>query len=302
MEGSKEQLNKLLADNKMGAVEMTLGVSGLLAEISREVDDGGELKRICMEVIKNGPIMAPLVNLVNGALFAIEENTPLTEYCPMFSHRLRENIRMTAVHGSAVIRDEMIIITYSNSSTVLETFGISVENGKSFEVIISDAGPVREGIMMAERISDLDIPVVLVPDGALFQEMEDADLVMVGADSITTHGLINKIETRGLAAQARLLGKEMMALATSEKVLPSGIDIFHKVLREPSEVYAGDINLEVRNYYFDRTPLHLISRVVTEKGPLTPFDIMTASGKKRTHALIFREIKIMHIHNTISGV
>ncbi|MGA1847809.1 MAG: translation initiation factor eIF-2B [Thermoplasmatota archaeon] len=283
MEGSREKLFDLLRDNRIGAVEMTLGVSVLLGEISKEVDDEGELKRICMEVIKKGPIMAPLVDLVSGALFSIEEGKPLMDQCLSFSRRLEGDLRRTAAQGSQKIRDGMKVLTYSNSSTILETFGNAVERGKGFEVIISDAGPVREGVLMAERISEMGIRVTLVPDGALFQEMEDADIIMVGADSITTHGLINKIGTRGLAAHARLLGKELVSVASSHKVLPSGIDIFRKELRDPSEVYTGSHSLEVKNYYFDRTPLHLVSRIVTESGALSPFDIMTISRQKRIH-------------------
>jgi translation initiation factor 2B subunit (eIF-2B alpha/beta/delta family) len=273
---------------------MTMGVSSLLGEVSKEVENKSKLERICMEVIKKGPIMAPLVNLVNGALLAIEEGKPLADHCLSYSRGLEDNLKKTARHGASMIRDRMKVLTYSNSSTILETLGEAAKEGREFEVMISDAGPIGEGIMMAESISDLGVQVVLVPDGSLFQEMEDIDIVMVGADSITTTGLINKIGTRGLAAQARLLGKEMVSLASSEKVLPPGIDIFVKKPRDPSEVYKGTRSLKVRNYYFDRTPLHLLSKILTEKGPLSPFEIMTASREKRIHGSIseyFRKIK-----------
>jgi translation initiation factor 2B subunit (eIF-2B alpha/beta/delta family) len=282
-EGLQRKLELLLADNKIGAVEMAKGVSVILGEISGRNGDPGGFADLCIGIVKNGPVMAPLVNLVNGALLSLERGRSVPEFCSVFVKNLEENLRRTASMGASLLQDGMRIMTYSNSSTIIETLRAAKDKGRDFEVVLSDAGPVGEGILMAEKVSEMGIQVVLVPDGALFQEMEETDMVMTGADAITLSGLINKIGTRGIASQARLLGKDLVVIATSEKLLPSGVDFYRKELRDPSELYTGDSPLLVKNYYFDLTPMHLLSKVVTENGIENPFDIIFAIKKTGLH-------------------
>jgi len=161
-----------------------------------------------------------------------------------------------------------------------------VDDGKDFEVILSEARPVREGILMARILKDLGLSVTVVADSALFQEMENINMVMVGADSLSSQYLINKIGTRGLAAQARLLGKDMIAIAGSEKIIPSGIDNYRKDFRPPNEIVTDREGFNVVNYYFDQTPLHLITKIVTEKGLVGPFEIIQAAKEKMVHSSV----------------
>jgi len=169
---------------------------------------------------------------------------------------------------------------------MIETLKRAFDEGKDFEVILSEARPVREGILMANILKDLGISTILVADSALFQEMEDVNIVMVGADSLSPQYLINKIGTRGLAAQARLVGKDMIAIAGSEKIIPPGIDNYRKDRKPPSEIVTQFEGLKVVNYYFDQTPLNLITKIVTEKGTMGPFEIVQEAKDKTLHPRI----------------
>jgi len=280
---SVERIGK---DNETGAVELTLNAARLLERAGSTIKDKKEMTGLLELLLAQKPAMAPLVNLVNSALIGLEEGSPLAEVCSKFTMDLANSSRIVSNKASVLIKDGYRIMTYSNSSTVIETFRKAVSEGKKFEVVISEARPVREGILMAESMKEMGIPVKLVADSALFQEMEGINMVMVGADALSHKYLVNKIGTRGLAAQARLLGKDLVAIAGSEKVLPAGIDNYTKVLRPPDEIAEPVEGIEIVNYYFDQTPLHLVSRIVTEKGSMGPYEIIREAKEKKVHPVV----------------
>jgi translation initiation factor 2B subunit (eIF-2B alpha/beta/delta family) len=273
-------------DKEKGAAELTSEAVSLLHEAGRSIKDASILKELCTTLLKQKPSMAPMINLINGALLEIDGGGSLEEYSSMFSTKFKESKEKVTSNGAELIENGYRVMTYSNSSTIIETFKKAVSSGKKFEVIISEARPVREGVLMARAVRDLGLSVTLVADSALFQEMEGVNLVMVGADSLSPQYLINKIGTRGLASQARLLGKDMIAVASSEKVLPSDIDNYRKEYRPPNEIVSDREGINVVNYYFDQTPLHLISKIVTEKGPMGPFEIIQVAKTKKVHPIV----------------
>jgi len=280
---SVERIGK---DNETGAVELTLNAARILERAGSIIKEKSELTRLLELLLAQKPAMAPMVNLVNSALIGLDEGVPLQEVCQKFTMDIGSSSRIVSNKASSLIKNGFRIMTYSNSSTVIETFRKAVSEGKRFEVVISEARPVREGILMAESLRNMGVPVKLVADSALFQEMEGINMVMVGADALSHKYLVNKIGTRGLAAQARLLGKDLVAIAGSEKVLPSGIDNYMKVLRPPDEIAEPVEGIEIVNYYFDQTPLHLVSRIVTEKGPMGPFEIIREAKEKKVHPIV----------------
>ncbi|MBN1539301.1 MAG: hypothetical protein JW939_04085, partial [Candidatus Thermoplasmatota archaeon] len=81
-------------------------------------------------------------------------------------------------------------------------------------------------------------------------------------------------------------GKDMIAVAGSNKVLPAGIDNYRKVMRPTDEIMEPLDGIRIMNYYFDQTPLHLVSRIVTEKGPMGPHEIIREANEKKVHPLV----------------
>ena len=106
----------------------------------------------------------------------------------------------------------------------------------------------------------------LVADGGLFQRLEDVDLVLIGADSISSSGLVNKAGTKGLVITGREMGKPVYSLCGTQKFIPSEYCVHYYARRDPSELYEGTAPLNVNNFYFDRTALKYLSGVITEEG------------------------------------
>jgi translation initiation factor 2B subunit (eIF-2B alpha/beta/delta family) len=267
-----ERVKEIERDQERGALELTLDAVMILHAAGISISDRNIHQELCMDLLKIKPNMAPMINLVNGALLALDNDGSLERFCSDFATHISDNKEKVARNGAELIENGFRVMTYSNSSTIIETLKRAVDDGKEFDVVLSEARPVREGILMARTLKNLGIPITMVADSALFQEMEDVNIVMVGADSLSSQYLINKIGTRGLAAQSRLVGKEMIAIAGSR--------------RPPEQIATGDEGFKVVNYYFDQTPLHLITKIVTEKGTVGPFEIIRQAKELTLHPVV----------------
>jgi ribose 1,5-bisphosphate isomerase len=86
------------------------------------------------------------------------------------------------------------------------------QSGKKFEIICTETRPVFQGRFTAREMLDLGVKTTMIVDSASRFLMNDADLVIVGADAITSEGnVINKI------------GTSMIALAAYEHDSPCGV-------------------------------------------------------------------------------
>jgi methylthioribose-1-phosphate isomerase len=124
-----------------------------------------------------------------------------------------------------------------------------------------------EGVRLARALAREGVPVTLSSDAALMGQLEDVDLVVVGADAFVPGGFANKVGTSALARLARLAGRSFIVLADTEKILPLALAPFFRLpTRAGREIARAAPGLTVENPYFDCTPYRLVSGVVTEKG------------------------------------
>ncbi len=185
--------------------------------------------------------------------------------------------------GANRLRDGDVIMTHCHSTDALATVEHAVADGKDLEAIVKETRPRKQGLITAERLREMDVPVTLIVDNAAHRYLNDVDHVLVGADSIAADGsVVNKIGTSGLAVSARDRGTPIVVAAQTLKLHP-GTLTGHTVeieTREESEVIdperrseLGDI--DVRNPAFDVTPPRHIDAIVTERGQFPPESIVT---------------------------
>jgi translation initiation factor eIF-2B subunit delta len=137
-------------------------------------------------------------------------------------------------------------------------------------VIVSESRPGGEGVALAAALATAGAQVTLAVDGACAALMDDVAFVLVGADSVRSDGsVVNKIGTHTLALVARAAATPVYALAESLKITAASYPLSVEVMA-PDELLAEPIvGVTPRNLYFDVTPAHLISGIITELGPLT---------------------------------
>jgi ribose 1,5-bisphosphate isomerase len=108
--------------------------------------------------------------------------------------------------------------------------------------------------------------------------MGDVDLVVVGADSITSEGnVVNKIGTSGIAVLANEARKPFYVVSELLKFDPETLNGAYEGIeqRNPSEVWSeAPEKLSVRNPAFDVTPSRYIHGLICEEGVIAPQSIV----------------------------
>ena len=235
-----------------------------------------ELLTTGWDLIRKRPACAPLVNLVSNVLWKVEQaETPreLRSAVALAANDFKRQLRQHAIHVAesllTLIEDESTIVTLSYSTTVQYALSHAQRAGRHFNVICAESRPICEGHQTAEILAGLGIPVTLVVDMAAIAAIPTAQLVLVGADTLTHRGLVNKIGTQVMASIARASGVPFYTLCGSAKFLPATFDIPLHPDWDPAEVWDSvQPNLSVLNPANDTTPLELLTGIATERGIL----------------------------------
>ncbi|MFC7068394.1 ribose 1,5-bisphosphate isomerase [Halobaculum lipolyticum] len=200
-----------------------------------------------------------------------------------FTDRLDRAQRDLGRVGANRLRDGDTVMTHCHSTDALACVEAAVEQGKSISAIVKETRPRNQGHITAAELRELGVDVTLVVDSAARRYLDEADHVVVGADSIAADGgVVNKIGTSGLAVNARERGVPIMVAAQTIKLHPDTLT-GHTVeieMRDETEVIAdadrADIGeITVENPAFDVTPPRYVDAIVTESGQFPPESIVT---------------------------
>jgi ribose 1,5-bisphosphate isomerase len=186
--------------------------------------------------------------------------------------------------GAKRVRDGMVVFTHCHSSTVTYLLRKAKEDGKRFEVICTETRPVFQGRITAKEMLALGVETTFIVDSAARSFMRDADLVIVGADAITSEGnVINKIGTGTIALLAHEARKPFYVVAELLKFDPATVCGDYEKIEErsPEEVWKdAPEKLTVRNPAFDVTRRDFIHGVICEEGIIPPHSIKEVMHRK----------------------
>jgi translation initiation factor eIF-2B subunit delta len=151
------------------------------------------------------------------------------------------------------------LLTHSISSTVTRVLTRLPSSG--FNAIVTEARPGLEGWNLAASLARQGISVTYITDAQAGIFVEQADMVLIGADAILADGsVVNKAGTRLIALAAREAGVPCFVCAESFKCTAQEID--EVILEEKSGSELGPPpvpGIRARNIYFEITPAALIT-------------------------------------------
>jgi len=195
-----------------------------------------------------------------------------------FLKNLEESKEKIAEVGSKRVRNNTVILTHCHSSTVNHLLRKAREEGKSFEVICTETRPVFQGRVTAREMLELGVKTVLIVDSAARYFMNQVDLVILGADAITSEGnVINKIGTSMIALAAHEARTPFYVVSELLKFDPATMygDFERIEERSPSEIWdSPPENLVIRNPAFDVTRRDFIHGIICEEGIISPHSII----------------------------
>ncbi|PSP77487.1 ribose 1,5-bisphosphate isomerase [Halobacteriales archaeon QS_1_68_20] len=189
--------------------------------------------------------------------------------------------------GANRLRDGDTVMFHCHSTDALSCVDAALDQGKEIEAIVKETRPRKQGHITARQLREWGVPVTLIVDSGARRYLDDADHVLVGADSIAADGsVINKVGTSGLAVNARERGVPIMVAAQTIKLHPDTMT-GHTVeieMRDRREVLPDDEReeisaldddgLTVENPAFDVTPPRYIDAIVTERGQYPPESVV----------------------------
>lgn len=196
-----------------------------------------------------------------------------------------ENTReQTAENGATRIQEGTLVFTHCYSSTVTRLLIKAKEQGKNFQVICTETRPAFQGRITAKELLKGGIDTTFIVDSAAHTYIKDADLVVVGADAITSEGnVINKIGTANIAVLAHETHKPFYVVSELLKFDPKTLSGEYKKIehRTSKEVWSeAPPELTVRNPAFDVTQCHYIHGLICEEGIIAPQTIVERVRKR----------------------
>jgi translation initiation factor 2B subunit (eIF-2B alpha/beta/delta family) len=190
----------------------------------------------------------------------------LIEKIDSFKKEMADNLKAVAINGSKTITNFNKVLTISNSTVVKKILRTAIDMNRKFDVVCLKSDPPNEGVSLAEELVDWGIKVTLVADSQAGTIMEEMNLVLVGADRLVETGFVNKAGTLAACLVANHYNVPVYLAAETTKILKESERLIKKVEKNPHEVYSGKKEIEVCNSYFEKIPLNLVSKVISEEG------------------------------------
>jgi translation initiation factor 2B subunit (eIF-2B alpha/beta/delta family) len=252
-----------LSIRAIGALRLAAGKS----KASTAVDFLNEVKAVARELAEARPPMAPISNLVAQWFYEIAQEPEvekgldsLRAFAILRGEKIlkarKGALNRVAEHGSQVVEDGDVLISCSDSATVVQSLKVARLAGKEFGVYVAESRTSdgrAYGEAMAEKMTSEGIAAKVIPDDpkTIGECASKSTRAMVGSDSMLDNGsLINGTPTL------------IIAEAVKERQIP-----FY-VVCETTKFSA--LRLAGRHLWleegFEVIPPHLITRIITEEG------------------------------------
>lgn len=201
-----------------------------------------------------------------------------------FLTQLEESSKRIAEIGARRIKHDSVILTHCHSSTVTNLLKQAKREGKSFEMICTETRPVLQGQTTAKEMLNIGVKTSFIVDSAARFFMNDVDLVLVGADAITSEGnVINKIGTSTVALVAAESRTPFYVVSELLKFDPATMYGDYEKIEErsPREVWKdAPKELVIRNPAFDVTRRDFIHGIICEEGIVSPHSVTEVMHRK----------------------
>ena len=238
-----------------------------------------ELTSAKKKLLSLRPTEPCLANTLNFVLYNlnITDLTHLKSHLDLRLHKAAEHfesaMKKIIKFGSNKVKAGMIIFTHCHSSTVVDIL-IEARRRKTFSVNNTETGPLFQGRITAKQLSDAGIAVRHWVDSAARLALKKADIVLFGADAITTEGkVINKIGSELIAEIAQRYDAPVFVCTDSWKFDPKTRFGFEEPIetRSPSEVWKNPPKkATIMNPAFEKISPRLITGIISELGVYKP--------------------------------
>jgi translation initiation factor 2B subunit (eIF-2B alpha/beta/delta family) len=268
MEDLATLIAEIGADRESGASEIVQRAIDVLGRVMSRPPQ--ERLQVARAICHAQPGMAPIWN---AALAAMADDGSQTGFERFVRRVRRAPAALSRVTGEvfsdpdARKPDALSIVTISSSASVRQGLA-AIARARPLRVACAEGRPAFEGRRMASALADAGAAVTLFSDAAIAEALHDANAILVGADAVASDWFMNKVGTRMLAAAASLCGVPVYVVASRDKFCALTLAAFI-IPRDGVRAEIWDApprGIVVRNPYFERVPMDLVTGIITDAG------------------------------------
>ncbi|HEY3384083.1 MAG TPA: hypothetical protein VGK32_20155 [Vicinamibacterales bacterium] len=265
----RRAVESLTGDTTSGASELLR--RGIDVVRSALVSDRSALVEVARALGDAQPSMASFWNLGLAALRELDEPGAVERFAERQQRAGAALVRVALEVLTPADGPSLRLATASFSGSVLAVL-LALARRTDLTVDCGEGRPHLEGRRLAAALADAGIAVALRSDAALGALVfsRSVDAVIVGADAVTPSTLVNKIGTGPLAATALYAGTPLFVLASRDKFLDErSAGLLRIEEHDPAEIWRdGPGGVAIRNPYFERVSLDVVTATITDAGVL----------------------------------
>lgn len=244
-------------------------------KIPEQMSKLNKAKKLLQEARPTEPALRNCLNLLSHDLQTKHDiYDTISKRAENIGNHFKEVEEKISKIGSKKIRNKSIIFTHCHSSTVINILKKAKELKKKFNVRNTETRPLFQGRITAKELLRADIPVTHYIDSAAKIALKDADMMLIGADAITSEGqVINKIGSELFALAASRYDIPVYVCTDSWKFDPLSIFGFEEPIEQRSikEVWINKPDkINIDNHAFEIINPDLITGIISELGIYPP--------------------------------
>lgn len=177
--------------------------------------------------------------------------------------------------GEKKIKSGEVVFTHCHSSTVTNILKTAKRKHKTFKVFNTETRPIYQGRITAKELARAGIPVVHFVDSAGRMALKEADIMLIGADAISSDGQVfNKIGSQLFAEIADKYDVPLYVCTDSWKFNSKSLFGYEEINenRPSKEVWPTvPDRVEISNPAFEKIEADLITGIISELGVYNSF-------------------------------
>ncbi len=251
-------------------------------DIESCIDNLYKAREILIDTRPTEPAMKNGLTFLMSKLEKEKENCCLEDipdiierYKNQYNKMLQESKKKIAEIGARRFPDteeKFIVMTHCHSTLVTAILLEAKKQKKNFKVINTETQPRLQGRKTADELLEAGIEVIHVVDSAMRWAVRhyQVDIILIGADSITSEGtVLNKIGSRLLALVAHEENIPFYVCSPLLKYNPeTNLGILETIeMRDPNEIWEKPPEgIQILNPAFETVSRRYIDGLITEAG------------------------------------
>lgn len=279
----------LATDNTSGATELIHKLLALCENcaIGYRLDELREGFALLEHAQQSMPSLHAVLHILKSdflpRLRENEETADAISYLSQLDKILSESGEAIAAIFAEKFDAPQRVVTISRSSTVLASLLRLHEQNLLQQAFVLEARPMTEGHRTTRDLHERGVHATLMVDAAMAVAVSQADLAIVGADSISADGyLLNKTGTLPLAVCCKEFDVPLYVACDSLKFSPQLREHIPVEDRPGEELLMPEEqdNFAIWNRYFEWTSVDFVREFITERGCFTPDQLSALVGEE----------------------